>query len=120
MFTGIVTDIGRIRSIDTSRENRLEIRTSYDMSGVDIGASICCSGICLTVVEKGADWFAVEISGETISKTTLGQWRVDSKINLERALKVGDELEIKPGIYHGSANAGINPKITIHWSGEIK
>ena len=92
MFTGIVTDIGSIRSIDTSRENRLEIRTSYDMSGVDIGASICCSGICLTVVEKGADWFAVEISGETISKTTLGQWRVDSKINLERALKVGDEL----------------------------
>ena len=92
MFTGIVTDIGKIRSIDTSRENRLEIRTSYDMSGVDIGASICCSGICLTVVEKGADWFAVEISGETISKTTLGQWRVDSKINLERALKVGDEL----------------------------
>jgi riboflavin synthase len=92
LFTGIVTDIGCIRSIDTSRENRLEIRTSYDMSGVDIGASICCSGICLTVVEKGADWFAVEISGETISKTTLGQWRVDSKINLERALKVGDEL----------------------------
>jgi len=62
------------------------------MSSVEIGASICCSGICLTVVEKGADWFAVEISGETISKTTLGQWRVDSKINLERALKVGDEL----------------------------
>jgi len=92
LFTGIVTDIGKIRSIDTSRENRLEIRTSYDMSGVDIGASICCSGICLTVVEKGPDWFAVEISGETISKTTLGQWRVDSKINLERALKVGDEL----------------------------
>ena len=92
MFTGIVTDIGKIRSIDTSRENRLEIRTSYDMSGVDIGASICCSGVCLTVVEKGADWFAVEISGETISKTTVGQWRAGSKINLERALKIGDEL----------------------------
>ena len=92
MFTGIVTDIGSIQSVDTSRENRLEIRTCYDMSSVEIGASICCSGICLTVVEKGADWFAVEISGETISKTTLGQWRVDSKINLERALKVGDEL----------------------------
>ena len=61
-------------------------------ASIAIGASICCSGVCLTVVEKGADWFAVEISGETISKTTLGQWRAGSKINLERALKVGDEL----------------------------
>jgi riboflavin synthase len=92
MFTGIITDIGEVRQIDTSGECRFEIATTFDLATVDLGASICCAGCCLTVVDKGADWFAVEVSDESISKTTLGQWQVGTRINLERALKLGDEL----------------------------
>ncbi|MEK9754004.1 MAG: riboflavin synthase [Rhodospirillaceae bacterium] len=92
MFTGIITDIGEVRRVDTAGERRFEIATAYDLSTVDMGASICCSGCCLTVVEKGAGWFAVEVSAETISKTTLGAWRAGTRINLERALRLGDEL----------------------------
>jgi riboflavin synthase len=92
MFTGIITDVGEVRRIDASGETRMEIGCGYDLSGVEIGASICHSGVCLTVVEKGGDWFAVEVSGETLSKTTLGAWVPGTRINLERALKVGDEL----------------------------
>ncbi len=92
MFTGIITDVGEVRRIDDSAETRMEIGTSYDLQNVDMGASICNSGVCLTVVEKGSDWFAVEVSQETLSKTTLGQWTAGTRINLERALKVGDEL----------------------------
>lgn len=92
MFTGIITDIGKVRSLDRNGETRLEIETAFDLDTVEMGASICCAGACLTVVEKGPDWFAVEVSDETLSKTTLGGWRTGSKINLERALKLGDEL----------------------------
>jgi riboflavin synthase len=92
MFTGIVTDIGTIRSADRRGDLRLVIDCRYDMAGVAIGASIACSGCCLTVVEKGADWFAVDASAETLSRTAPGMWETGRRLNLERALKVGDEL----------------------------
>jgi riboflavin synthase len=93
MFTGIVTDVGRVRAVrDTNRDRRFEIETSYDLAGVDIGASISHAGCCLTVVEKGEGWFAVEVSGETLSMTTLGGWTEGRRVNLERAARVGDEL----------------------------
>lgn len=92
MFTGIVSDIGTIESLDQRGDLRVQIKCAYDMGGVDLGASIACSGVCLTVVEKGADWFAVDVSGETLSCTAQGQFTAGRRINLERALKVGDEL----------------------------
>ncbi|SNS47410.1 riboflavin synthase [Tropicimonas sediminicola] len=92
MFTGIVTDIGEIRALERRGDLRAQIGTSYDMDTVDMGASIACAGVCLTVVDKGPDWFSVDISAETVSKTNIGDWTVGGRINLERALKVGDEL----------------------------
>jgi len=93
MFTGIITDIGEVRAIkDTNRDRRFEIETAYDLATIDIGASISHSGCCLTVVEKGVGWFAVEVSGESLSLTTLDKWAVGGRVNLERATKVGDEL----------------------------
>ncbi|MEH6660535.1 MAG: riboflavin synthase [Parasphingorhabdus sp.] len=92
MFTGIVSDIGTIESIDQRGDLRVKIKCGYDMDGVDMGASIACSGVCLTVVDKGADWFAVDVSGETASCTAEGQFVAGRRLNLERALKVGDEL----------------------------
>ncbi len=92
MFTGIITDIGTIRSVEQRGDMRLTIGCGYDMSGVALGASIACSGACLTVVDKGADWFSVDISGESISKTAGNMWEAGRKLNLERALKIGDEL----------------------------
>ena len=92
MFTGIVTDVGRVRAIKQRGDTRVEIETSYDMDDVDIGASIACSGPCLTVVEKGSGWFAVEASAETLDKTALGDWAVGTQVNLERAMRIGDEL----------------------------
>ena len=93
MFTGIVTDIGRVRSVrQTERDRRYEIETGWDTAGIDLGASISHAGCCLTVTEKGPGWFAVEVSGETLSKTTLGDWREGDPVNLERAAKLGDEL----------------------------
>ena len=92
MFTGIVTDVGRVRAIAKRGDTRIEIETAYDTHAIDLGASIACSGPCLTVVEKGAGWFAVEASAETLSRTTLGGWQVGTRVNLERALRVGDEL----------------------------
>ena len=92
MFTGIVTDVGTVRAIEQSGDTRIEIETSYDMDDVDIGASIACSGPCLTVVEKGSGWFAVEASAETLDKTALGNWVVGTQVNLERAMRIGDEL----------------------------
>jgi riboflavin synthase len=92
MFTGIVTDIGTITKTEQRGDLRLIIRCGYDMAGVDLGASIACSGCCLTVVDKGADWFAVDASAETVAKTAPGLWTDGRKLNLERALKVGDEL----------------------------
>jgi riboflavin synthase len=95
MFTGIVTDIGRLRSVTGAGEghdSRFEIATAYDTANLTDGASVCCAGVCLTVIARGPGWFAVEASAETLARTTLGEWRVDTPINLERALKVGDEL----------------------------
>lgn len=93
MFTGIVTDIGRVRSVrQTERDRRYEIETGWDTAGIDLGASISHAGCCLTVTEKGPGWFAVEVSGETLSKTTLGDWVEGDRVNLERAAKLGDEL----------------------------
>ena len=93
MFTGIVTDVGRVRAVrDTNRDRRFEIETSFDVSTIDMGASIAHAGCCLTVVEKGEGWFAVEVSGETLSKTTLGDWVEGRAVNLERSARVGDEL----------------------------
>lgn len=92
MFTGIVTDIGTVRKAEQRGDLRLVIGTSYDMATVDLGASIACSGVCLTAVDKGDDWFAVDVSAETISKTAGDRWREGAKLNLERALRLGDEL----------------------------
>ncbi|MGB6087675.1 riboflavin synthase [Parvibaculum sp.] len=96
MFTGIITDIGRVRSVEKRGDTRFIIATAYDPDGIDIGASIACAGCCLTVVEKGRDgegnWFAVDVSQESLDCTTLGNWREGARINLERALKAGDEL----------------------------
>ena len=93
MFTGIITDIGRVRAVrQTERDRRYEIETAFDTASVDLGASIACSGCCLTVVETGPDWFAVEVSAETLDRTGLGGWTEGHLVNLERALKAGDEL----------------------------
>jgi riboflavin synthase len=92
MFTGIVSDIGEIVSAEKRGDTRFVIRTRYDTKGIDIGASIACSGCCLTVVEKGPDSFVMEASAETLSRTTLGSWKTGTRINLERALRMGDEL----------------------------
>lgn len=92
MFTGIVTDIGMVVSRETRGDTHFRIRTSYDTGTIAIGASIACSGVCLTVVQKGPDWFAVDVSAETLSRSILGQWKDGSLVNLERSLKVGDEL----------------------------
>ena len=96
MFTGIVTAIGIIKSIETEGDLRVVISCPWDPAGIDIGASIACSGVCLTVVEKGGQegdaWFAVDVSGETVSRTAQDQWRKDRRLNLEPALRLGDEL----------------------------
>jgi len=92
MFTGIITDIGRIRAIEPRGDLRLEIETSYDMASVDMGASIACHGVCLTVVAKGPGWFAVDVSQETLDRTAIGTMDVGAPLNLERSLRVGDEL----------------------------
>ena len=95
MFTGIVTDVGRVRHIEKRGDTHVVIATNFDLSGVEMGASIACSGICMTVVDKGAGkdaWFAVTASGETLSKTTLGSWKVGDPVNLERPMRVGDEF----------------------------
>lgn len=95
MFTGIVSDVGQVRHIENRGDTHVVIATNYDVSGIEIGASISCSGACMTVVDKGNAkdrWFAFTASGETLSKTTLGEWKVGDLVNLERAMRVGDEL----------------------------
>ena len=95
MFTGIVTDMGEILDLTQAGDLNVQIGTSYDVSQIDIGASIACDGVCLTVVDLGQDprnWFMVQASAETLSKTNLGTWAVGRTVNLERALKVGDEI----------------------------
>ena len=92
MFTGIVTDVGTVRSAEQRGDLRLVIETGYDMDSVDLGASIACSGACLTVVDKAEDWFAVDVSAESLSKTASGHWREGARLNLERSLRLGDEI----------------------------
>src|SRR5215212_123980 len=92
MFTGIITDIGTVRSVEQRGDLRLTIGCGYDMGGIDLGASIACSGACLTVVDKGEDWFAVDVSAETVSRSAADHWQEGAKLNLERALRLGDEL----------------------------
>jgi riboflavin synthase len=93
MFTGIVTDIGRIRRVDQALgDRRYEIETSWDTAEIAVGASVSHAGCCLTVTERGAGWFAVEASAETLSKTTMEDWRTGDRVNLERAARLGDEM----------------------------
>lgn len=92
MFTGIITDVGTIESVEQRGDARARVRTAYDTSTVDLGASIACSGVCLTVIDKGPGWFAVDVSAETISRTAQDQWLAGRSLNLERAMKLGDEL----------------------------
>ncbi|MEQ8510348.1 MAG: riboflavin synthase [Rhodospirillaceae bacterium] len=93
MFTGLITDLGEVAAVDAHHGGaRLEIKTSYDLKTVDIGASIACNGCCLTAVEMDANMFLVDVSRESLDRTTLGQWSVGRRINLERSLKLGDEL----------------------------
>ncbi len=92
MFTGIITDIGRIEAVEQRGDLRLRVGCGYDMAGVDLGASISCSGVCLTVVDKGEGWFAVDLSAETVARTAPGLWEEGARLNLERALRLGDEL----------------------------
>src|SRR3954470_9100764 len=92
MFTGIVTDVGTVRSAEKRGDLRLTIATGYDVATVELGASIACSGVCLTVVDKGDGWFAADVSGETQSRTARGLWSEGATLNLERSLRMGDEL----------------------------
>jgi len=92
MFTGIITDIGTLRAIRPGGDTTYVIGTKLDLGDLVLGASVACSGVCLTVIERGEDWFAVQASAETLARSTLKNWRVGTRINLERALKAGDEL----------------------------
>ncbi len=95
MFTGIVSDIGKVRHVDKRGDTHIAITTRFDVSQFEIGASIACAGVCMTVVDKGSAsdrWFAVTASGETLSRTTVGEWKAARPVNLERPLRVGDEL----------------------------
>jgi len=116
MFTGIVTDVGRVLALRQEGDLRARIGTGYDVAGIDIGASIACEGVCLTVVDKGLSpegWFDVQISAESVSKTNLQGWAVGKRVNLERALKLGDELggHIVSGHVDGVAEVvGLRPE----------
>ena len=116
MFTGIVTDVGKVKRIEKRGDTHIVIATQYDVGAIDIGASIACSGVCLTVTDKGAGsdrWFAVSASGETLAKTTIGKWKEGQTVNLERPLKLGDELggHIVAGHVDGVAEVtGISPE----------
>jgi riboflavin synthase len=92
MFTGIVTDLGRVRAVLPGGDTGYEIETHYDTGTIALGASIACSGVCLTAIERGPGWFRVQASAETRARSTLGSWRVGTPVNLERSLKLGDEL----------------------------
>lgn len=92
MFTGIISDVGRVRAVTPGGDTGFTIATAYDARELALGASIACAGVCLTVTGKGEGWFAVQASAETLARSTLGSWRVGTPVNLERALKVGDEL----------------------------
>ncbi len=113
MFTGIITDIGEVRALEQAGDLRARIGTDYDTAGIDIGASIASDGVCLTVVALGPDWYEVQVSAETVARTNLGDWAVGRRVNLERALKVGDELggHIVSGHVDGVAEVvGLTPE----------
>ena len=113
MFTGIITDVGRVRAVVPGGDTRFEIETAFDTASIALGASIACSGPCLTVVETGPGWFAVQASAETLACTTIGAWKPGTRINLERALRLGDELggHIVSGHVDGIARiASIRPE----------
>lgn len=130
MFTGIITDIGTVLHVEMRGDMRARIGCAYEMGGVDMGASIACDGICLTVVGKGDAWFDVDISAETITKTSIGAngWETGKRLNLERALKVGDELggHIVSGHVDGVAriesieDEGDSTRITFHVPADLK
>lgn len=92
MFSGIITDLGRVRSVKPDGDTRIELTTGYDTRGITVGASVACAGVCLTVIDKGRGWFAVQASAETLKRTTLGTWKKGTLVNLERPLKAGDEI----------------------------
>ncbi|MBX9814414.1 MAG: riboflavin synthase subunit alpha [Proteobacteria bacterium SG_bin5] len=92
MFTGIITDIGTIERSEDRGDRRVTVRTGFDTDGIDLGASIACSGACMTVVAKGPGWFAVDVSAESIRRTAPGMWDAGARLNLERAMKLGEEL----------------------------
>ncbi|NNE80397.1 MAG: riboflavin synthase [Silicimonas sp.] len=130
MFTGIVTDMGEILEITQAGDTEIRIGTGYDVAGIDTGASIACDGVCLTVVDLGNDprnWFSVQASGETLSKTNLGDWTKGRRVNLERALKVGDEIggHIVSGHVDGVAlvvdmrTEGDSTRVTFEAPGEL-
>lgn len=113
MFTGIITDIGEVRALEQAGDLRARIGTGYDTAGIDIGASIASDGVCLTVVALGPDWYEVQVSAETVARTNLGDWAIGRRVNLERALKVGDELggHIVSGHVDGVAEVvGLTPE----------
>lgn len=117
MFTGIVTDLGTVRGIRHDGDTRFEFDVHYDTETIGIGASICCSGACMTVIDKGPGWFAISASAESLAKTTMGDWKVGTAVNFERALKVGDELggHIVSGHVDGVARVvGITPEGESH------
>ena len=109
MFTGIISDRGEVRSIG---DGRLVIATAYDVASVAIGASVACSGVCLTVVEKAADWLAFDVSAETLARTTLGDWRAGAAVNLERPLTLGDELGGHMVLGHVDGVARVDASVT--------
>ncbi|WP_439141910.1 riboflavin synthase [Pseudooctadecabacter sp.] len=130
MFTGIITDIGEILALENRGDLRARIATSYDIAGIDIGASIASDGVCLTVVDKGTDprgWYDVDISAETVNLTSLSAWVVGKRVNLERALKVGDELggHIVSGHVDGVADIvdmrdeGDSTRVTLEAPGDL-
>ena len=109
MFTGIITDLATVLDVSQGASaRRLKIKTAFDMKTVDMGASIACNGCCLTVVEKGPDWFSADASQETLDKTTLGDWKAGDRVNLERPLKIGDELGGHMVLGHVDGVARIN------------
>ncbi|MBN2973298.1 riboflavin synthase [Roseomonas aeriglobus] len=117
MFTGIVSDVGEIVSVEDRGDRRVRIRTAYDPATIDLGASIACSGVCLTVVGTGPDWFDVDVSAESIRRTADDMWTAGRRLNLERALKLGDELggHIVTGHVDGVARVtGITPEGESH------
>ncbi|MFB9222527.1 riboflavin synthase [Paracoccus cavernae] len=130
MFTGIITDVGKVLDVEMRGDMRARIGSAYDMAGVDMGASIACDGVCLTVVGKGEGWFDVDISAETIAKTSIGAngWEAGKPLNLERALKVGDELggHIVSGHVDGVAviesmtDEGDSTRITLRVPADLK